>query len=56
MENSNDQYATINLIKLIVDKHGCKILDIDLDNHVLNIDGPEEAQIACAQELEAVLN
>ena len=46
---------TIQLISTIVAKHGCKILEMDVDNYVLNIDGPEEAREKCVQELELFL-
>ncbi|MCU0557555.1 MAG: hypothetical protein WAV08_00360 [Desulfobacterales bacterium] len=49
----NDQLLTI--VTHIAEKHGCKIVDIDLDNHTLNLDGPECNQVACAIELESVL-
>jgi hypothetical protein len=52
-ELKNDQLLTI--VTQIAEKHGCKIVDIDLENHTLNLDGPECNQVACAIELESVL-
>jgi c-di-GMP-binding flagellar brake protein YcgR len=52
-ELKNDQLLTI--IAQIAEKHNCKIVDIDLENHILNLDGPECDQVACAIELESVL-
>jgi len=45
----------ITLVKNVVEQHGCRLVEIDLDNHVLNIDGPKDAQAACAIALEDVL-
>lgn len=52
-ELKNDQLLTI--VTQIAEKHGCRIVDIDLENHTLNLDGPECDQVACAIELESVL-
>lgn len=46
----------IQIITTIVAKHGCQILEMDLDNNLINIGGSEEAQMACAQELSSFLN
>lgn len=46
----------LDLIVKTIEHHGCKLVDIDLDKHILNIEGPEEAQTACAQALEKLLN
>lgn len=47
---------TIQLISTIVAKHGCKILEMDVDKYILNIDGPAEAREKCVQELELFLD
>ena len=51
-----DEAQMITIVKNVVEQHGCKLVDIDLDNHILNIDGPEEAQAACAMALADVLD
>jgi len=45
----------LTIVKNIVDQHGCRIADIDLENHILDIDGPPEARAECALALQAVL-
>jgi ribosome maturation factor RimP len=49
----DDQLLTI--VKNVVEQHGCRLVDIDFDRHILNIEGPEEAQAQCAVALEQVL-
>jgi hypothetical protein len=49
----DDQLLTI--VKNVVEQNGCRLVDIDFDNHVLNIEGSEEAQARCAMALENVL-
>jgi hypothetical protein len=45
----------VRMIRQIVEEHGCTIVNIDLGNQILNIDGPEEAQVACAIALGHLL-
>lgn len=45
----------LTIVKNIVDQHGCQLVDIDLENHILNIDGPPEARAECALALQDVL-
>lgn len=54
MEELNElQIAQI--VGMIVTKHGCEILEMDLHNFILDIDGPPEAKTECAKELEVFL-
>lgn len=46
-----DEITFINLLKMTVENHGCSIVDLDLENHVVNLDGPDEAVNACAQAI-----
>jgi hypothetical protein len=50
------EIQVMQLIATIVTKHGCTILEVDLKNRILDIDGPAEAKIKCARELEAILD
>ena len=55
MDNlSSEQFLT--LVKNIVEKHGCKIVDFDLQKRILNIEGPEEAQEKCATALSEIFD
>jgi len=46
-----DDTQFINLIKFTVESHGCTIVDIDFENHVINLDGPDEAVAECARAI-----
>lgn len=52
-ELRDDQLLTI--VKNVVEQHGCRLVNIDFDKHILNIEGPDEAQAQCAAALEQVL-
>lgn len=46
---------SLDIIVKTVAQYGCKLVDIDLENHILNIEGPEAAQTECALALEKLL-
>ena len=52
-EMREDQLLTI--VKNVVEQNGCRLVEIDFERHILNIDGPEEAQARCAVALQDVL-
>jgi hypothetical protein len=43
-----DDTLFLNVLKTTVENHGCSIVDVDLENHVINLDGPDDAVAACA--------
>jgi hypothetical protein len=43
-----DEATFLNALKMTVENHGCTIVDYDLENHIVNLDGPDEAVNACA--------
>jgi hypothetical protein len=50
-----DPTSMMWIITQVAEKHGCKILDVDLEKQLVNLDGPEENKIACALALSEVL-
>jgi len=44
------------MITQIIQKHGCQVIELDIENRIINFDGPNEAKIECATELEAILD
>lgn len=47
---------TIQLITIIVMQHNCRIVEMDLDNCILDIDGSPEDRVKCAADLELFLD
>ena len=45
----------LTIVNSVVEQHGCRLVDVDFENHILNIEGSEEAQARCALALENVL-
>lgn len=55
MLNTNE-FQLLTIIVNTIEKHGCKLADIDLDNHIINLEGPETNQAACAKALAEILD
>jgi hypothetical protein len=51
-----DETRMFNLIKAVAEQRGCRLVDVDFENHTINIEGPEEAQLECATALERLMN
>ena len=45
----------INAVSIIASSYGCRIVDIDFANHIINLAGSPESEISCAVEIEKVL-
>jgi hypothetical protein len=50
-----DDSQVLTLIKDIAADNGCRIVDIDLENQIINIEGPEDAKIQCAVDIGKIL-
>ena len=46
-----DETHFINMVKLTAENHGCRIVDFDLEKHIINLDGPDDAVDACARAI-----
>jgi hypothetical protein len=46
----------INAVSIIASDHGCRIVDIDLEKRIINLEGPAESEISCAIEIENALD
>lgn len=46
-----DETMFLNVLKITVENHGCSIVDLDIDRHIISLDGPDEALGACARAI-----
>ena len=49
--NISDEATFFTLLNNTIEEHGCKIASVDLDAHVINLEGPDEAVAACAEAI-----
>ena len=54
MDKESSQLLTI--VINTVEKYGCKLADVDLENHIINLEGPDKNMEACAKALAEVLD
>ena len=45
----------LTVVQNMVEKHGCKIADFDLDKKIINLEGPEDAKANCARAIVEIL-
>ena len=51
-----DETMMFNLIQSVAEQKGCRLVDVDFENHTINIEGPEKDQVECALALERLLD
>lgn len=51
-----NKLQTLQVIANICQKYGCEIRKVDVDRHILDIEGPADAQEKCRRELEVLLD
>lgn len=51
-----DEAQILTIVKNTVEQYGCKLVEVDLENKILNLEGPEESKTKCALELAKVLD
>lgn len=51
----NESTALLNFIMSVVEKHGCRVVDVDFDTYRIDLDGPEDKQAECVLALEKAL-
>ena len=54
IDNNSSQFLT--LIINTIEKHGCKLGDIDIENHIISLEGPAENKEDCAIALAEILD
>ena len=46
----------LTIVKNTVEQHGCQLVEIDLENKILHLEGSSTAKVKCAQALAKVLD
>jgi hypothetical protein len=53
--NTLTETQFFSLVSTIASKHGCLLVDIDVDKCIINIAGPSESEYVCAVEIDEIL-
>ncbi|MBC2737739.1 MAG: hypothetical protein HF981_25500 [Desulfobacteraceae bacterium] len=51
-----DDTMFLNVLKTTVENHGCTIIDVDLENHIVNLDGSDDAVADCARAISELVS
>jgi hypothetical protein len=54
--NKLSKSQALQIIAHVCQRHGCEIRKVDLEQNILDLEGTDEAQEKCKQELEILLN
>jgi len=46
-----DESKFFSVLKATVESNGCTIIDMDMENHYINLDGPDDAIAACVKAI-----
>ena len=50
-----DDTVFLNLVKMTAEQHGCSIAEVDLDNHAIELDGPDEVLEDCPRAIAELM-
>ncbi|MBT8366762.1 MAG: hypothetical protein KJP23_18885 [Deltaproteobacteria bacterium] len=56
MTSELNEAQRLTIVKNTVEQHGCQLVEIDLENKILHLEGSETAKVKCAQALAKVLD
>jgi hypothetical protein len=56
MNYESSDILMVNLLKEAVESKGCHLSEVDIDNLVIKVDGPDEVVSACARAVAEILD
>jgi hypothetical protein len=56
MEYAPEEVVIINLLKQAVEKEGCKLIEVDLENQIIKVGGPDEVVRECARAVAEIID
>jgi len=56
MEYKTEDTTILNLLKHAVESAGCKLAEVDFENNVLKVDGPDDVVVACARAVAEIID
>lgn len=56
MTSELNEAQLLTIVKNTVEQYGCRLVEIDLENRILHLEGSETAKVKCAQVLAKVLD
>ncbi len=51
----NKDTIFLNMLALVTHRHGCKLVEVDLDKQVIKFEGPDDKKVECALAIQTLL-
>ena len=55
MEPTTEETVIVNLLKQAVEAEGCELAQVDFENNILKVEGPDEVVPACARAVADII-
>lgn len=55
MNLSNEELVIVKLLKQAVEAEGCELAQVDFENNILKVEGPDEVVPACARAVADII-
>ena len=56
MEPTTEEIVIVNLLKQAVEAEGCELSEVDFENNLLKVEGPEEVVPDCARAVAEIMD
>jgi hypothetical protein len=56
MSDKSGETIVVNLLKQAVESEGCNLSEVDLENLVIKVDGPDDVVSDCAKAVAEILD
>jgi hypothetical protein len=56
MKPTTEEIVIVNLLKQAVEAEGCELAQVDFENNILKVKGPDEIVPACARAVADIID
>ena len=56
MKPTHEEIVILNLLKQAVEAEGCELAEVDFENKLIKVDGPEEVVPDCARAVAEIMD
>ena len=56
MKHTSDDVVIVNLLKQAVESEGCKLTEVDFENNIIKVDGPDAVVADCARAVAEIID
>ena len=56
MQPTTEEIVIVNLLKQAIEAEGCELAQVDFENNILRVEGPDEVVPACARAVADIID